>query len=52
MIDHANKELRTCGWLKTSSIVTFARLLKLPKVTKPFSIAGVCETGPASREGV
>jgi hypothetical protein len=33
-------------------IVTFARLLKLPKVTKPFEIAGVGQMGPASGEGV
>jgi hypothetical protein len=33
-------------------IVTFARLLKLPKVMKPFEIAGVGQMGPASGEGV
>lgn len=39
--------------LKISSVnVTFARLLKLPNVMKPFEIAGVGQTGPASGEGV
>lgn len=31
---------------------TFARLLKLPNVTKPLASAGVGETGPASGDGV
>lgn len=31
---------------------TFARLLKLPNVTKPFDKAGVGQIGPASGEGV
>lgn len=35
-----------------SILVTFAKLLKLPKVTKPLDNAGVGHTGPASGEGV
>lgn len=36
----------------TIVINTFARLLKLPKVTKPLDRAGVGDTIPASGEGV
>ena len=32
--------------------LTFARLLKLPNVTKPLERAGVGQTGPASGDGV
>lgn len=31
---------------------TFAKLLKLPNVTKPFERAGAGDAGPASGDGV
>lgn len=38
--------------IKDTKYLTFARLLKLPNVTKPLESAGVGQTGPASGEGV